>query len=130
AGIVTVVNDNANLYVEYTTYSPWLITEAHVAVADSLAGIPQTKKGNPIPGRFPYSATFNPGVGDFTFTIPLGSFLPGTDLFIAPHAVVTSPGGQGSGGTQTGWGDGNDFPGRNWATYFEYIVQPCSGPNE
>lgn len=130
AGFVTVTNDGVNLYVEYTTNSPWLMTEAHLAVADSLAGIPQTKKGNPIPGQFPYSATFNPGVNDFIFTIPLGSFVPGDELFIAAHAVVTSPGGHGSGGTQTGWGDGAGFPGANWATYFQYIVQTCGGPVE
>src|SRR3954454_7248914 len=48
AGTITVNNDASNLYVQYATTSPWLLTEAHLAVADSLAGIPQTKKGNPV----------------------------------------------------------------------------------
>ena len=26
--------------------------------------------------------------------------------------------------TETAWGDGEDFPGKNWATYFTYHVQP------
>lgn len=25
--------------------------------------------------------------------------------------------------TETAWGTGSDFPGKNWATYFEYVVQ-------
>ena len=42
----------------------------------------------------------------------------GSELYIAAHAVVTS-----SQGTETAWGDGLDFPGNNWATYFNYTVQ-------
>jgi len=26
---------------------------------------------------------------------------------------------------ETAWGDGSKFPGKNWATYFIYTVQPC-----
>ncbi|MDH4140943.1 MAG: hypothetical protein OEV43_10295, partial [Coriobacteriia bacterium] len=26
---------------------------------------------------------------------------------------------------ETAWGDGEDFPGRNWATYIKYEIQPC-----
>ena len=26
---------------------------------------------------------------------------------------------------ETAWGNGFDFPGKNWAMYFEYTVQPC-----
>lgn len=130
AGTVTVTNDASNLYVTYATTSPWELTEAHLAVADTLAGIPQTQKGNPIPGRFAYSATFDPEVTAFTFTIPLGSFSPGQTLFIAAHAVVLTPSSSSGGGTQTGWGNGDGFPGANWATYFRYTVQSCGGPLE
>jgi hypothetical protein len=130
AGTVTVTNDASNLYVQYATTSPWLLTEAHLAVADSLAGIPQTKKGNPVPGHFAYSATFDPEVTSFTFTIPLGGFSTGQSLFIAAHAVVLAPDTGSGGGTQTGWGDGAGFPGANWATYFQYTVQSCGGPVE
>lgn len=128
AGTITVSNDAANIYVEYTTVAPWVMSDAHLAIADSLAGIPQTKKGNPIPGHFAYSAIFDPEVTDYTFTIPLGSFLPGQSLYIAAHAIVQAP--SGSGGTQTGWGFGPGFPGANWATYLQYTVQSCTGPVE
>jgi hypothetical protein len=127
AGTVSVSNDGNNLYVQYSTSSPWVLTAAHLAVSDSLAGIPQTKTKNPIPGRFPYSATFDPEVTSFTFTIPLGSYFPGQTLFIAAHAVVLAPFQGSGGGTQTGWADGSGFPGANWATYFQYTVVSC-GP--
>ena len=32
----------------------WRILETHLHIATSLAGIPQTKTGNPIPGKFEY----------------------------------------------------------------------------
>ncbi|MEA2692603.1 MAG: hypothetical protein QOJ16_1990 [Acidobacteriota bacterium] len=128
AGTVTVSNDASYIYVRYTTNDPWEISDAHLAVASSLAGIPQTKKGNPIPGHFAYSAIFNPEVTDYTFTIPIGSFFPGQTLYVAAHAVVQAP--SGSGGTQTGWGFGPGFPGANWATYIQYTVQSCGGPVE
>jgi hypothetical protein len=123
AGTIMVSNDALNIYVEYTTVDPWVMSDAHLSIADSLAGIPQTKKGNPIPGHFAYSAIFDPEVTDYTFTIPRGSFLPNQTVYIAAHAIVQAPAG--SGGTQTGWGFGPGFPGANWATYIEYTVRSC-----
>jgi hypothetical protein len=128
AGNVTVSNDANSIYVRYTTNVPWMISDAHLAIASSLAGIPQTKRGNPIPGHFSYSAIFDPEVTDYTFTIARGSFLPGQTLYIAAHAVVQAPAS--SGGTQTGWGYGPGFPGANWATYIQYTVQSCGSPAE
>ena len=47
AGTVRVYNDSSTLYVEFSTTGGWQLTESHVAIATSLAGIPQTKSGNP-----------------------------------------------------------------------------------
>lgn len=123
-GTVTIANDFANLYVTYTTTDPWVMTATHLAVADSLAGIPQNKNQNPIPGHFQYTTTFNPPVTTFTYTIPLGNFAPGETLYIAAQAEVQAPAGQGGG--QTAWGSGQRFGGHNWATYITYIVQSCN----
>lgn len=123
AGTVSVYNDAWNVYVKYATTEPWKMSEAHVAAATTLAGIPQTRGGNPMPGRFAYSATFDPEVTDYVFAMPLSSFLGATSLFIAAHAVVQAPPEQG--GSQTGWGHGTSFPGRNWAMYMSYTVQAC-----
>lgn len=126
AGLITISNDNTNIYVKYETSAPWLMSEAHVAVATTLAGIPQTRGGNPIPGRFSYSATFDPEVSSFVFTIPLSSLgTPISSLFVAAHAIVQAP--KDMGGAQTGWGQGTGFPGSNWAMYVNYTVQSCGG---
>jgi len=125
AGTVTVYNDAYNIYVQYSLNSPWVMSDAHVAVATTLAGIPQTKTGNPIPGLFPYSAVFDPEVTTYTFVVPMtGTFL-GQTLFIAAHAIVHAP--KSYGGSQTGWGNGPEFSGANWATYLNYRVQSCGG---
>ena len=125
AGTINIYNDASNVYVQYSLQTPWVMSDAHVAIATSLAGIPQTKTGNPIPGRFPYSATFDPEVTTYTFGIPAGSFLSGQSIVVAAHAVVHAP--KSLGGSQTGWGFGPDFPGSNWATYLGYTVQACGG---
>jgi hypothetical protein len=88
-GTVTVSNDDTDLYVTYETTGDWVMTETHLAVATALTGIPQTKTGNPIPGKFPYSTIHDPAVMEFTYTIPLAlAWAPDTSLFIAAHAVV------------------------------------------
>lgn len=122
-GNVTITNDASSLTITYTTNAPWEITAIHLAVADSLAGIPQNGNHNPIPGHFPINTTYNPPVTTVTFVIPLGSFFPGDNLFIGAQAEVQAPGGQG--GSQTAWGFGPRFGGHNWATYINYTVQSC-----
>ncbi|HEU4691649.1 MAG TPA: hypothetical protein VFS23_24970 [Vicinamibacterales bacterium] len=126
AGTVRVFNDNSNIYVQYMTDSPWILSEAHAAVAATLQGLPQTKNGNPMPGRFAYSATFDPEVTNYTFVVPSsGVFAANQAVYVAAHAVVQAP--RSEGGSQTGWGYGQDFPGANWATYMTYNVQSCGG---
>lgn len=126
-GEVIAWNDEDFLYVTYNTTDDWYITETHLHVADSLEGIPQTKKGNPIPGQFDYGDEYDydDGMTTVTYTIPW-TWSPGTTLYIAAHAVVQKLIGYDEEGNpiyqiETAWGDGEDFPGKNWATYFEYI---------
>jgi len=121
-GTVTVTNDNSSITVTYTTNDPWVITAVHLAVADSLAGIPQNGNHNPQPGHFPINTTYNPPVTTVTFTIPV-SFFAGETIYIGAQAEVQAPGGQGGG--QTAWGDGARFGGHNWATYIAYSFQSC-----
>jgi len=117
-GSVTVWEDAGTLYVRYETTGCWSLVETHLAVASSLEGIPQTKKGNPIPGHFPYSADHDPMVTECTYELDRGT---GT-LYIAAHAVVYCDCGC-CGRFETAWGEGPtsvQFPGRNWAMYFTY----------
>jgi hypothetical protein len=125
AGDVLVWNDEDNLYVRYVTEGGWCITESHLDVAAGLEDIPQ-KNGNPIPGHFDYSKSFSSCVQEETFTISINpDWFNGCSLYIAAHAVVRNSGqnGNGKGRTETAWGDGSDFPGKNWATYFNYNLQ-------
>jgi hypothetical protein len=86
-GEVQVWNDADFLYVKYVIDAAgWCMTESHLAVATSLAGIPQ-KNGNPPPGQFPYKANHNPCVTEYTYQVPI-TWPAGAELFIAAHAVV------------------------------------------
>jgi hypothetical protein len=124
-GNVMVWNDATNLYVQYNITGGWVMTESHVAVATSLSGIPQ-KNGNPVPGQFPYKTVHNPGVTTYTYTIPLNQWPVGQQLYVATHAVVQLIDGNGNViQTETGWGNGPGFPGKNWATYLMYTIQGC-----
>ena len=102
-GVIEVWNDEDTLYVKYVIDDmDWYITEWHlvVGVEDDPCTWPDgilTKKGNPIPGQFPYSG----GSPDVHFAQEIGpievpfadidGFDPEEDcLCIAAHAVVGS----------------------------------------
>jgi hypothetical protein len=124
-GWITLSNDANNLTVRYWTIGDWwVITETHVAVATSLGGIPQTKKGNPISGHFPYNMEHDPAVTEYTYTIPLPPGVSaGSTLYIATHAVVQRLDGGIVIQEETAWGDCKNFPGKNWAKYIIYTVE-------
>jgi hypothetical protein len=114
-GDVVVWSDGDSLSVKYVvSEDDCVLTETHLAVADSLEGIPQTRKGNPIPGQFAYTMEHDPPVPEYTYVIDLAAWPEGTELYIAAHAAVSCP----CRGEETTWGAGYDFPGNNWGTYF------------
>ena len=115
-GNITVWDNGTSLYVKYETTGCWHLVETHLAVATSLEEIPQTKKGNPIPGHFPYSNYHDPMVQEYTYEVDLDD----DELYIAAHAVVYCDCGC---YYETAWGEGptsDYFPGRSWAMYFTY----------
>jgi len=110
-GTVSVWNDGTNLYVKYETADGWQMRETHLAVATSLEGIPQTKKGNPKVGKFTYQTEHDPWVTACTHVINLAEL--GSDvkkLYIAAHAKVCKV-----------IGDGCSDP--QWASRVEDYVQ-------
>ncbi len=121
-GSVSVWVEGSTLYVRYATVGGWVLGELHLAVAGSLEGIPQTRSGNPIPGRFEYKAGFDPGEGVtvYTFCVPLDG-LEGT-IYIAAHAEVYRQTDVGV-VEETAWAEGQPFPGHSWAMYFTYTVE-------
>lgn len=99
-GNVTIWSDGSYLFVQYNTVDQtkgtdltddWYITETHLEVATSVAGIPQ-KNGNPIPGKFAYKNTHN-YVTSYTYKVSLNQYSSGQTLYIAAHAVVNVPNG-------------------------------------
>jgi len=121
-GLVSVYNDEQNVYIEITTTGGWEITESHVAVAPSLDLIPQTGSGNPKVGQFDLAAVHDPPVTSYIYTILRPGYTP---AFIAVHAVVQLVENGAVVQEETAWADGEDFPGASWATYMVYGVQPC-----
>ena len=95
--------------------------------------------------------THDPGVTEYTYDIPLASWVEGTRLFVAAHAVIKKLGDLGSpepappdpvtmeaevngsrkeavGVSQqeideTSWASGLDFVGKDWAKYLSYTLQ-------
>ena len=123
-GDVSVWNDGEFLYVKYSTTGNWYITETHLSVSSDFDGIPQTKKGNPKPGKFEYSTNHIPTVQEYIYTINLESqgFDVGDEIYIAAHAVVATS-AKCTFIEETAWGEGPGFPGKNWAMYLTYTIQ-------
>ena len=124
SGIVTVANDDDFLYVTFITTittNAWLLSETHLHVADSLAGIPQTKKGNPKVGAFAYQTTHDPEAIEYPNVIAkadLNLDENNNSLVIAAHAVVVKYDDAGNQiANETGWADGERFVdrGSGWA---------------
>lgn len=124
-----VVGDN--LVVTYTTTDGWELTEAHLWVGANIADMPQTKKGNPKIGNFPYNSGDITGAASYSFSVPLASL--GSDLcdmtyFAAAHAVVRKADGSGGYQTETGWASGDPMvPQGSWAMYFSFLFV-CDTP--
>jgi len=133
-GKVEVYIEDSYLVVKYTiTAAGWCLNETHLAVAALLAGIPQTKRGNPIPGQFNYTAEFappdqgDPGTLVWEQYIPLSAFPVGTTVvYIAAQAVVqmweyvdlvwTMT------GDETAWASGVRFSTSTWGMYFTFTI--------
>jgi hypothetical protein len=118
----TVTVSAGGTTIKYATTGDWVLNATHLHVGSSLADIPQTKKFNPIPGHFEYSAEHVPPVTTYTYTIPaqLGT------LYIAAQAEVAFLDDEGVWQEETAWAGtsvGHEpFLGKNWATYF--VVSP------
>ena len=98
----------------------WRILETHLHIATSLAGIPQTKTGNPIPGKFEYKGEHD-SVESYQYQIPM-TWTNGTTLYIAAHCTVEGVGAF-CGKSESAWGGNLPFLGRNWAKCSTYVVE-------
>jgi hypothetical protein len=126
AGTVTVSNDDDFIYVTYTTANGYLLQQTHLYVGNCEA-IPVNKKGNPVPGQFPYK-TDHQNCTTFTYQVPIAAIGLGNCGCIAAHAAVVKLNANGQViDSQTGWGSGEIINpnGGNWGTKFGYCT--CAG---
>jgi hypothetical protein len=123
--------DTEEFCATYTTTGGWELVETHFWLGEDLADMPQTRKGNPKVGNFPYHSGDITGQTTYTVCVDLNQF--GTEggaddlcdllLYAAAHAVVRKDNGDGTYQTETGWGDGTRMVTRgNWATYFTVLL--------
>ncbi len=128
AGTISVSNDNEFIYVTYTTANGYLLTETHLYVGNCSA-VPVNKKGNPVPGQFPYKDTQN-YTTSFTYKVPIASMGLGQCGCIAAHAALVKLDATGKViESQTGWGAGSliNATGGNWGTKFSYCTCEVAG---
>ena len=116
-GDIVAVYDSEHVRVDITTTTGWCLRGVHLALATSAAGFPQTKKGNPIPGKFPIKREHDPCVTADSFVVPTSSVVgwtTGAQVLVGLHAEVWN---DSTAQQESAWGDGWAFDGRNWATY-------------
>lgn len=87
-GDVTLTDDGTDLTVEITMEGDWCLTEVHIHAADSEDGIPQNKKGNPIPGQFEINEELTACESDLTRSLSLPEDPDNDGIVVAVHTVV------------------------------------------
>jgi hypothetical protein len=112
AGTVTLSTDTSgNIFVEIDIDPGWCMTAAHVDQAASPSGFPTNSANNPKVGQFHYNLAYYTCQYWDRFQFRRA----GGNLF-AVHAVVER-----CGKFETAWGQGDDFDGKSWAMYIEYV---------
>lgn len=135
AGSVSIEVVDDDLVITYTTSNGWFLSATHLWVGTSIAAMPQTRKGSPKIGLFPYKAELTDGSTTYSEVIPLADLeftcpLDDSSYLVAAHAVVYKPGTDGEEvQTETGWADGDRFVERGtWATFFSIdLTCNCGG---
>lgn len=116
-GTVCVEFVDEQLRVTYTMDDGWELTEAHLWAGESLEDLPQTQKGNPIVGHFPYHSCDITPTTSYSFYVDISSC--NQVLYVAAHAEVRMDEGDGTYLTESAWGGGTRIVEKgNWATYF------------
>jgi hypothetical protein len=125
-GTMQIINDQDYLYLNLYLNDGWAATLSHLHIATSLAGIPQNKKGIPVPGQFEYSESYSPAKDMVSYQFPLDDlgFEIGETMYIAAHLDVSlfSPTGiviQ----SETAWSGDQAGPGPRWWFYATYSLQ-------
>lgn len=128
-GDVVVWNDKTHLYVKFDSTSALLRT--YLAVESNLDSIPQTTEGNPDLCMFNFKTFHKNGMNQYTYKINIqnNNFNNESSLFIAAYALVEVDFAEENinpeithSSIESTWGEGFNFPGELWATYFKYEI--------
>jgi len=112
-GSVDVTYDGTYIYVTYTTENGWELDETHLYIGDCEER-PANNPGNPLIGQFPYAEEHDNGTTSYTYVLDASEI--GISGCVAAHAVVSD----GTGNSETAWGDGQPYGGNSWAMFFYY----------
>jgi hypothetical protein len=127
-GNLTVASNGVNLVITYlvpAVTDGWGMTETHLYVG---TGAPSQS----APGKFPYKkeALADPTTDTYTIAYSEIGAVAGATIFIAAHAALQKPGVDELDLpillSETAWAAGDTLigKGKNWATYFTYVLQP------
>lgn len=128
AGVVghaTIGNSESILTVTVAADEGWTLQKVRVGLGTKLGHIPQTRHGEPIPGRFPLQARPHDGATSREWRLPL-VVEPDTTLYFAVQAEVKKKGSQDDDKdcvVEFAWGEGTAFPKLKGSMYFTYTVQ-------
>jgi hypothetical protein len=126
AGTITVSNDENFIYVTYKSTNDYFIKETHLYVGNCEA-VPVNKKGNPVPGQFPYTNNHDYATS-YMYAVPIAAIGMGNCGCIAAHAALVKLDASGNViESQTGWGNGTSIVPNNgsWGMKFAYCT--CAG---
>lgn len=134
-GTLEIANspDAQTIYVTYNLSAPgWVLGTMHLFVGE-CGKYPQTKKGIPIPGQFPYSFSPTTTTTNYTFTIPASAIAKDASgcFCVYAHAEVKKLDANGNViQEETAWGGNtpNDPSIPRWFFFTNYCPQTCSPP--
>ena len=125
-GLLSIANDEDNIFVSFKTIEGWMIGETHLFLGD-IENLPTTNSGNPILGHFPYKTYEEPQV-EITISV-LRSALVFEDENITIVAQAKIFKGEGEDLVTRSlfaeWDENLSFSGPRWGGGFEYEIQLC-----
>ena len=119
-------DDSGNLYISVETADGWCATQTHIEIFQdpvNFTDVPLGRGGNPKVGKFDITMNHACATRYDVPPIPLNRWVAGTRLYIAAHAEVEKLIEPDIIRDESAWVLGDDFPGKSWAMFFEYIVQ-------
>jgi hypothetical protein len=121
-GTFSVTIEEFGMSMDMELVDEWYMDEIKIDVVNDPKEFPMTKKGNPIPGHFDLKEQLHPPAQLWNSHYALTDFAPGDEFFIAAHSEVMRMEDNQFVQHESAWVGDIPFPGKNWATYFSFVV--------